>query len=233
MPVDRLAATPLPQPHQPPAVSRAKASAILSQRQFRGARPNLAEQFLRWVSQHLGSGATTLLSGGAGALLGWAVLLAAVGIVVALVVYGTRTLRRDTERAEAPIQVEVRRTAGDWLEQADRFERDGAWKDGLRCRHRALIAELISAQVVGDLPGRTTGEHRRDVATTLPAAAGDFSGASELFERAWYGDRPTGPDQRDQFNQLADSVLARARRRPSMAGPPADADRDDHELVSG
>ncbi len=183
MPVDRLAARPLPQPHQPPAVSRAKASAILSQRQFRGTRPNLVEQFLRWLSQHLGSGATTLMGGGTGAVLGWAILLAAVGIVVALVVYGTRTLRRDTERAEAPVQVEVRRTATDWLDQADRFERDGAWKDGLRCRHRALITELISAEVVGDLPGRTTGEQRRDVATTLPEAAPDFSGAAELFER--------------------------------------------------
>ncbi len=233
MGLDRLAAAPLPQPHQPPAVSGAKAAAILAQRQFRGARPNLFEQFLRWLGQHLGRGASGLLGGGPGAVVGWLVLLGAVGVVVAIAVYGTRTLRRDTERADAPIQVEVRRSAADWLDQADRFERDGAWKEGLRCRYRALITELTTAKVVGELPGRTTGEYRGDVAATLPEAGPDFSGASELFERAWYGDRPTGPDESDRFARLAEAVLDQARRWRATDRAAADADRDDRELVAG
>ncbi len=224
MPADRLAANPLPQPHQPPAVSRSKASAILGQRQFRGARPSLIEQFLRWLSQHLA--AIRIPGGGPAAVIGWLVLLGAVGVVVALVVYGTRTLRRDTERSDAAMQVAVRRSATDWLDRADRFEREGAWKEGLRCRYRALITELISAKVVGELPGRTTGEYRGDVTATVPEAGPDFSGASELFDRAWYGDRPTGPDERDRFNQLADAVLTRARRRSSPSGATTDSDQD-------
>ncbi len=226
MPADHPAATPLPLPRQPPAVSRAKAHAILSQRQFRGARPSLFEQFLRWVGQHLGLGANRLLSGGPGAALGWMVLLVAVGIVVALVVYGTRTLRRDAERAEPVIQVELRRSPADWVDQAERHERGGDWKEGLRCRYRALVAGLIAAHAVRDLPGRTTGEHRADVRATVPDAEADFAGASELFERAWYGDRFTGPDERDRFVQLAESVLGKARHANAVPDPAP----EDHEL---
>jgi Domain of unknown function (DUF4129) len=45
------------------------------------------------------------------------------------------------------------------------------------------------------------------VAEAAPAVAAPFSGATELFERAWYGDRPTGRDEADRFRGLADEVL--------------------------
>ena len=144
--LDRLAAAPLPQPHQPPAVSRAKATAILAQRQFRRARPNLFEQFLRWLGQHLGSGVShAARRGGRAAVLGWFVLLAAVGIVVALVVSTARA--RCVATPSGPrrrIQVEVRRSATDWLDQAD----------ALRARRR------VEGRAALPVPGA---DHRADL----------------------------------------------------------------------
>jgi hypothetical protein len=231
MGVRRLAAAPLPQPHQSGAVSRAKATAILNQPQFRPARPNLWTQFERALGDRLARGFGTLFGGGFGAVLGWLFLAVLVGGVVALAVFATRSLRRDPERAEPPLRVEVRRSAIDWSRQAEAFEERGEWKEGLRCRYRALVAELIATHVVLDLPGRTTGEYRGDVAVTLPEAGPPFGGASELFERAWYGDRPTGADQSRQFAELAAAVVEQAHQRRAAARAGADDAIDDERRL--
>jgi hypothetical protein len=212
---DRLAAVPLPQPHQSPQVSRAKAAAILSQHQFQAAKPTLFAQASRVIGRFLAD----LLSGGTGALVGWLILGAAVALVAVVLAIASRTLRGDPARPEPAVRVEVHRSATDWRQQAETFEAAGDWKEGLRCRYRALVADLIALHVVLDLPGRTTGEHRGDVGATLPAAGADFAGASELFERAWYGDRPTGPDQAARFAELSDAVVAQARRHRHGSAP--------------
>jgi len=228
---DQWAARPLPLPHQAPGVSRAKATAILSQRQFRAARPGLLAQIVRWLGHHLAFAATRLLGGGYGALVGWMLLGLAVAVVGLLVYLGTRTLRRDPARPEPPIRVEVHRSPTDWRRLAEEYEGRSEWKEGLRCRYRALISELIALHVVLDLPGRTTGEYRGDVGATLPGAATDFAGASELFERAWYGDRATGADQSGQFARLADAVVEHARRH-RRANDRVDDAVDERQLVS-
>ena len=62
------------------------------------------------------------------------------------------------------------------------------------------------------MPGRTPGEYRRDVARALPALADDFAGATELFERAWYGNEDTGRSENEQFRACADRVIAATER---------------------
>jgi hypothetical protein len=44
--------------------------------------------------------------------------------------------------------------------------------------------------------------------------AAEFGGATELFERAWYGDRPTGAHENARFRELADQVVDRAGSHP-------------------
>jgi len=170
----------------------------------------------------LGSGAGDLLGGGFGAVVAWSVLIVCAGLVVLLVVVVARNVPRQPERDEPTLRVEVRRGSADWTAEAERLEAAGEWKAALRCRYRALTAELVARRVVRDLPGRTTGEYRADVATTAPDARTDFGAASELFERAWYGARPTGADESARFREHAEHVLARADR----------ADRADRDLVS-
>ena len=94
---------------------------------------------------------------------------------------------------------------------ARRHEAAGEWKEGLRCRFRGLVERLIARGAIPDVPGRTAGEFRIDLRETLPDAAADFAGAADLFERAWYGDLPTGPDEAARFEGLAERVLSGGR----------------------
>jgi Domain of unknown function (DUF4129) len=220
---DRFAAAPLPVPRQDPDTSRAKAQAILSQRQFQHPA-SLMTRALRWLGEHLGRAVSDLLSGGWGSAFAWLVVLVCLGVVVVLVVLVVRGTPARPERAdESPVRIEVRRGSQDWTAEAERLEADGDWKAAMRCRYRALTSELVADQLVQDLPGRTSGEYRNDLSATLPDARDDFGAASELFERAWYGDRPTGADESVRFRHHANEVRTRTGHRSARA---------DHERVS-
>jgi hypothetical protein len=104
--------------------------------------------------------------------------------------------------------VELTRTPREWRAEADALEAAGRWKEGLRCRYRALIAELVRRGAIPDQPGRTAGEYVSDVAGTLPAAAPALAAATELFEAAWYGDLPTGAGEAERFRRFDAQVLA-------------------------
>ena len=68
------------------------------------------------------------------------------------------------------------------------------------------MSTLIDRGVLRDVPGRTAGEFRIELAETEPALTEPFAAASGLFEDAWYGDAPTGPDDAARFAELADTV---------------------------
>jgi hypothetical protein len=42
----------------------------------------------------------------------------------------------------------------------------------------------------------------------MPEVAEAFDDAADLFDRAWYGDLPTGPDEAARFRSDAEQVLA-------------------------
>ncbi len=99
----------------------------------------------------------------------------------------------------------------DWLAEAAACEARGDWQAALRARYRALVAELARRGLVDEIPGRTTGEYRAEVAANLPLAAPEFSNATDLFELAVYGHAPTGPEDASRVRQLSDRVLEDAR----------------------
>jgi hypothetical protein len=158
-----------------------------------------------------------------GSAWAWVILAAAVALVGGVAFRVGRTVQPDPTRPGAPLQVEVRRSPIEWRREAERFEASGEWKAALRCRYRALVADLVARKVVRDLAGHTTGEYRADVSVALPDAAAEFGGATELFERAWYGDRPTGADEIARFRELADRVVERAEPRARSASATATA----------
>jgi Domain of unknown function (DUF4129) len=104
-----------------------------------------------------------------------------------------------------------RRSAAEWRAEAEAQERAGAWREAVRSRYRALVADLAARGLVEEVPGRTAGEYRREVGEALPAVATDFAGATELFEVAWYGRSDTGAQEASQLRDLSDRVLQRAR----------------------
>ncbi len=139
------------------------------------------------------------------------ILAVAVAGVVWVSARFARGVTRDPGRGVAAVAV-ARRGAAEWRADAEAAERAGQWRQALRCRYRALVAELADRGLVEEVAGRTAGEYRVELATSAPSAAPSFAGATELFERAWYSGWPTGEAEAARFRGLADEVLAGGRR---------------------
>src|SRR6266542_6294919 len=77
-----------------------------------------------------------------------------------------------------------------------------------RC-YRDWSSDVCSSDLVEEVPGRTSGEYRGEVSRNLPNASEAFAGATEVFDRAWYGRQPTGEGEATSFRDLAGRVLAR------------------------
>jgi hypothetical protein len=210
-----LVAADLPNPEgraADPQNARDEAKNITSRPEYQPPEKSLYERALEEIQKFLGRVMSTLSSGGAGSAFGWIVVIVLLGALSFLIVRLGRTVQRTPRQPHVEVAVEVHRTPTEWRSEAERFEAAGNWKEALRCRYRAMVADLVERDVVPDIPGRTVGEHRVDVRTTVPGAAPSFNGAAELFERAWYGDLPTGPDENRRFRELADSVVGQAGR---------------------
>jgi hypothetical protein len=203
----------LPVPGHDPEQVRRTAEAVLSRPEFADRRSPvqiaadwLWERFLDLLDAIL----TAATGGGIWAIAIMAVFLAIVAAVGVLV---WRVLRGVTaDPGQAAGSARALRPATDWRAEAEAHERAGAWRQALRCRYRALVADLAARGVVEEVPGTTAGEYRAQVRLGSPAAAGDFDGATELFELAWYGDVATGAPESARFRDLADRALSAAAR---------------------
>jgi hypothetical protein len=201
----------LPAPETGPDAARALAERILRGDDFDEPERSVWQELagaLAGVFEGLGA----LLSGASGALAALVAALLAVAAVAALVL----VLRRRTGRTRAVPEVRLRSLEGSrppeaWDAEALDLEARSEWKLALRARYRALVSELIRRGRLRDVPGRTVGEFRAELAASEPVAARPFGQASDLFDRAWYGDEPTGAAERDAFAAHAGDVLQRVR----------------------
>ena len=115
-----------------------------------------------------------------------------------------------------------------WLARAVAAEEAGDWREGVRCRYRALVAVLVAAGAVSEEIGRTAGEYRLLVEQTAPEAAEAFAAATATFEEVWYGPVAAGPEQRDALIAAAPAIAEAARRhrsRPAGKQPVATGSR--------
>jgi Domain of unknown function (DUF4129) len=200
----------LPVPNRDPDEVHRAAREVLSRAEFRAAgRPFLA-RVLDWVLGHLAELIAALIGSSAASIVGLILTLLILGAVAAVAIRFARGMTSDPEVAAA-IPSAPRRGADEWRAEAEVHERAGEWRQALRCRYRALVADLAGRGLVEEVPGRTAGEYRGEVRRNAPGAAEAFSGATDLFERAWYGRAPTGADDASHFRDLAGRVLERVR----------------------
>ena len=197
----------LPRPTTDGGTVREAADRILARPEFDSDHRTLLERARDWVLDRLGDLLGHLAGGGSGQLFGWAVVALLTAAAVVFAVRFTRGTRRDPGVAPGRPQV-PRRTAAEWRAEAEAHEAAGQWRPGLRCRYRALVADLATRGLVEEVPGRTTGEYRRQVDAAVPDVAPAFDGATVLFEGAWYGGRDTGADDAARFRELEARVLA-------------------------
>ena len=200
----------LPTPQRSPDEVHRTVREVLSRREFRRESPTPIERARRWVRDQLSRLLTSLFRGDRGTVLAWIIFGGLLTVVIVLSVRFVRTVTPDPGRAIA-VPVAPRRSAREWRAEAEAHERAGEWKLALRARYRSLVADLASRGLVDEIPGRTAGEYRAEVAETVPGVASEFAGATELFERAWYGNRPTGADDAAHFRDLETRVLTGTR----------------------
>lgn len=177
---------------------------VLARPEFQDDPEPLLQRATGWALERLGELLDAVFGGGGGGVLGWVIVTLLVGAAVMFAVRFTRGVQRDPGVAGATGVGVPRRTAADWRADAEAHEAAGAWRAALRCRWRALVADLAARGLVEEVPGRTAGEYRLEVAANAPRVAPDFDGATGLFEAAWYGDLPTGPEESARFRAHAD-----------------------------
>ena len=198
----------LRRPQRDPGQVSATVHRVLDRPEYHRTGPGLLDRGRRWLTDRFARFLGQLTLGGVGS---WAVVLALLAVLVLLVLRFSRGLTPDPGR-RLNYSVSAGRSAAEWRAEAVDHERAGEWRLALRCRYRALVADLAGRGLVEEVPGRTAGEYRAEVGGRLPGAATDFAGATELFERAWYGNRPTAEDEANRFRLLEEQVLAEAAR---------------------
>lgn len=205
-----------PEPDHDPAEVRETADEILSRPEYQEPPESLIERIQNWLDERLSDVLSGLSFGGAlPSFVAWLLLTLLVAAVVALLVYLVRNWAwtKGPKRAKRPsadvvLAAEDHRSPTEWLAEAERHEREGRWREGLLCRYRALVTELVRREVIPELVGRTAGEYVDDVRRQRPDLAPSFAAATDLFEAAWYGGAETGSAERDRFVERAEATLA-------------------------
>jgi hypothetical protein len=142
-------------------------------------------------------------------------MLIGVALLVWLVVrYRRHRVPKDDE-PESSVVLDPHRSADEWREEAQRLEQLGRWDEAIRAEYRALVGDLVDADLLPDIPGRTAGEYRQDVHRDLPHVADPFDEATDLFEPVWYSDLVATPAGLTLMRELA----ARVDSENRDAGP--------------
>ena len=202
----------LPTPDPPPGAVKEKADQILRDGQFGTGSKSLAQRVLDWLLDQLRVPFSN--AAGGNQVVGFVILIVFLGVlgyVLSRIRFGMPA-SVSSEDDTLDIDIEEDRTADVWRADAEQAEASGQWKLALRARYRWLLGELIDRQLLVNVAGRTPGEYRTDMARALPDQATAFATATDLFERAWYGNEATGPDENRRFRSCAEQVLAAAER---------------------
>ena len=197
----------LPTPTRPPGQVSRTIDRVLARPEYRHPGPPLLERIQRDILDWLARVLSEVVGAGLGA---WIALALILGLVVLIVWRLAGGVTRDPGQGVA-VSAGRLRPAADWRAEAEAHERAGEWRQAVRCRYRALVADLAGRGFLQEVPGRTAGEYRTELGNALPGASPPFAGATELFEGAWYGQRPTAAADATHFRELADRVLEKAR----------------------
>lgn len=197
----------VPAPPWSPAEAREAADSVLARPEYRPPRRTLVQRVWGWAAAGIGRVLDALSGGGAAGVIGWTILFGFAAAVAFLGARFARGVTADAARRAGPV-AGSRLPASVWQQQAAADEAAGRWREAVRSHWRALVAELGERGLLEEVPGRTTGEYRAAVSASVPPAAGPFSAATTVFERAWYGHFPVGPGDASSVRELAQSALS-------------------------
>jgi hypothetical protein len=181
-----------PNEHDPTEV-RDAADDILSGADYDRADPEWLDEVWEWILERLNDlfgriEIPGLGSGGGSSGISWLLMVVGAGLLIWLIVRYRRFRVPKGEEPESTVVLDPHRSADDWRSEAQRLEAAGQWREAIRAEYRALVGDLVDADLLPDIPGRTAGEYRLDVHRDLPELADPFDAATELFEPVWYSD---------------------------------------------
>jgi hypothetical protein len=175
--------------------------------EYAQAEPGLLAQALRWVLDQVAAIVSGLISAGGGGV-GVALLIALVGGVAVIAWRLVRRVRTDRGHQARPGTIGGR-TAQDWRADAQRHEDAREWASALRCHYRALLADLIAAEMIDEIAGRTARGYLHDVIGAAPDAAQPMTAVTAAFEAAWYDRREVTQADVRALRDAAAAVRAR------------------------
>lgn len=160
----------------------------LSRPEYDAAQPPLLLRLIGRALREFGELLDSVTAAAPSGPLGVVLLLALLGLVVAVVLARIGPLARGgrpaTLFAGSPAL-----SADGHRALADAAAEQGRYADAVRERLRALVRELESRGVLDPRPGRTAGEVGREGGAAVPAIADDLLRATTVFDEVWYGGR--------------------------------------------
>jgi hypothetical protein len=207
----------LPVPHSGADEVHRVTREVLSRAEFQPAQPSWWERLLQTILDAIGRWLEAIGAGGRGSIIGTMVLIAVAVVLVVLVVRFTRSVR-GVPAVRVAVDEHIGRSPRQWLEEAEGHEAAGRWRDAIRCRYRATLAEMASGGLVEEVAGRTSGEYRATVEQDVPAAAQPFAEVTDAFEQAWYGHGETTKRDVTAMREACRRALDAAGLRPATAG---------------
>ena len=189
--------------------ARDAARAELSRREYADAQPPLLVRLAGRLVRELGE----LLDGAAAAVpggrLGLLILLALLGLLVAVVLSRVRPGRSGSGRAPL-FAGSAELSAAQHRELAEAAAAEGRFAEAVRERLRAVVRDLEARGVLDPRPGRTAGEIARDAGAAVPEVAADLRRAAGTFDEVWYGGRTADASSYAVLVEVDDRV-ARSR----------------------
>jgi hypothetical protein len=185
------------------------ATRILAEQQFKQGE-DLWQRFLAWLGSLLDIQVPSYFGGGWALVVVLAVLVVAAAAVIFLTLRKgvPRRSRRPRRTGVVVTEQDQELSAEQWRKEAERLAGEGSYREALRCRYRALVAELADRRLIDQVPGRTSGDYDRAVRALVPEAAEQFSSATRLFELCWYGHQASDANAQLVFDAAARAVLA-------------------------
>lgn len=187
---------------------------------LRRAMDNLAEALQRlwdWLSgrRSRSSSGGTLGIGPWLTYAMWALLAMAALVLLVLAIRAFGPIGRRTRRLKAILaEDEPERSADEWLDRALELERQGLFREAVRCLYLACLTRLDEAEVARFVRTQTNWEHlRRIEASPRVPRSVDLRQATRRFDAIWYGAETRGAADVAEFRRTYEDLWSELRAR--------------------
>jgi hypothetical protein len=134
----------------------------------------------------------------------WGVLGIVAAIFLVFAVSHIRWRARLKRKATALLEEdEPVRTIDEWMDRAEEFEKQGKFREAVRCLYLACLLKFDEARIARFDRGQTNWEHlhRIEASPRLPSGL-HFRAATQAFDQIWYGMRVNGVTDVQKFRAI-------------------------------